>query len=411
MGSRRIRLCMKDLYHQDVVEMIERETRQFEMWEILSPSDPAFPMAYRTLWDAFGPQGEMEREDAIRRFLLDDPFEPTPQGTYMRYFLLVARDRHGRLLGVRDGTVLIHPDYASDLCVVYLSHIYMRPEARGTVLSYWLRIAPVEIAMEYLAELGRREKIRLPAPDQPGKYFGMRLDLAAEMEYFSPDERLSWQRILFYGRGGFDVVNPRHFPYLQPDFRDPEVIRRTGNQPMPFMILVRRMGRERQATMPIEEASALMRLLYDDFAVHCAPEHLENSLQLVLDRLEERSKRKNLVELLPLPTGPKDIARLKRIFRYTIYQRHYQNSSPVVSAYLNGPLREVLKRNPGWIDEQIAAIQRELDARPQYVYANRDKTGAWDGSIIPPQPEPDDQDVTAEIPMPSEIKTFLSRGS
>ena len=35
----------------------------------------------------------MEREDAIRQFLLDDSMEPTPQGTYIRYFLLAARDR------------------------------------------------------------------------------------------------------------------------------------------------------------------------------------------------------------------------------------------------------------------------------------------------------------------------------
>ena len=58
----------------------------------------------------------------------------------------------------------------------------------------------------------------------------MRVDLAAETEFFSPEDKLSLQRILFYGRGGFDAVNPRHFPYLQPDFREPEEIRATGNR-------------------------------------------------------------------------------------------------------------------------------------------------------------------------------------
>ena len=66
--------------------------------------------------------------------------------------------------------------------------------------------------------------MRLPLPDQPGRYFGVKLNLAAEMEYFSPEDRLSLQRILFYGRGGFDVIDPRHFPYRQPDFRSPEEI-------------------------------------------------------------------------------------------------------------------------------------------------------------------------------------------
>jgi hypothetical protein len=396
VGSRRIRLCMKDLYHQDVVEMIERETRQFEMWEILDPSDPVFPTAYQTLWGAFGANGEMEREDAIRRFLLDDSYEPTPQGTYIRYFLLAARDRDGNLRGVRDGTVLINPTYDDDLCVVYLSHIFMLPEARGTVLSYWLRIAPVEVAFEYMSELHRRGKIKLPAPDLPGKYFGMRVDLAAEMEYFTPEERLSWQRVLFYGRGGFDVVNPRHFPYLQPDFREPEVIRATGNHPMPFMVLVRRMGRERQATMPIEEASSLMRLLYDDFACHCAPEHLANSLQHVLDRLAERSTRKNFVELLPLPTGPKDIQRFKRLFRYNIYKNNYPQTVPAVKEYLEGPIRELIKKNPGWLDDEIGKLQRELESRPQYVYASREKDRTWDGTPTPQREEPSDEDGTLE---------------
>ena len=76
------------------------------------------------------------------------------------------------------------------------------------------------------------------------------------MEYFSPDDRLSLQRILFYGRGGFDAIDPRHFPYRQPDFRDPELIKVTQNTPVPFMLLLRRMGRERQARLPIDEASA-----------------------------------------------------------------------------------------------------------------------------------------------------------
>jgi hypothetical protein len=372
LSSRRIRLCTKDLYHTDVVEMIERETRQYELNEILTPDDPSFRTAYQILWDAFGAQGEMEREDAIRKFLVEDCYEPVATGTYLRYFLIAARDRTGKLLGVRDGTVLVNPTYDQDLCVVYLSHIYMLPEARGTVLSYWLRIAPVDIAVTFLGELHRRGKIELPLPELPSKYYGMRLDLAAEMEYFTPEERISWQRILFYGRGGFDAINPRHFPYMQPDFRDPELIRATGNRPLPFMVLVRRMGQERQATMPIEEASGVMRLLYDDFACHCAPEHLANTLQGVLDRLTEREQRKTFVELLPLPSGPRDLGRLKRLFRYQVYQRYYDPQSPVVAETLDGPLRELVKQ-PGWLDFEVAKIAAELEKRPHYVYANRDQ--------------------------------------
>jgi hypothetical protein len=370
--ARRLRLCLKDLYHQDVLEMIERESRAFELWEIVDPDDPDFAAAYELLWSAFGEQGEMEREEAIRRFLREDAYDPSPEGTFIRYFLIVARDRKGRILGVRDGSVLVNPAYAADQCVIYLSHLFMRPEARGTVLSYELRIAPVEIAVDYLARLHAMGRITLPAPDSPGRYFGMRMNLTAEMEYFSPRHLASWQRILFYGRGGFDAVNPRHFPYLQPDFRAPEEIRATGNRPLPFMILVRRMGRERQATMQIDEARATMRLLYDDFACHCDPALLAASRERVLDRLAERATRKDFVELLPLPSGPKDLNRIRPLFRYTVFQKYYPGASPVVAEFLEDPGNAVM-RDPAWLTAELDKLARHLESRPRYVYASRDR--------------------------------------
>lgn len=291
---------MKDLYQQDLVEMIERESRNFQIWTIGFPSHPDFAEAYELLWNEFGPHGGMERIEAVRSFLLEDPYEPTAAGTFMRYFLLVAKDDRGNILGARDGVVLLNQAYDSELVVVFLSHIVMKPEARGTVLSYWMRIAPVELAMQYVNDLASMGKITVPAPDNPGRHYGMKVNLAAEMEYFAPDDPISLQRILFYGRGGFDAINPRYFPYRQPDFRDPEVIRATGNQPVPFMMLLRRMGRERQASIPTDEARAVMRLLYDDFATHCLPEHLEGSLDAVLQQLETRQDRGS-IELLPCP--------------------------------------------------------------------------------------------------------------
>jgi hypothetical protein len=386
---------MKDLFHQDVVGMIERETRKYSIWSIESPSDPDFTAAYRLLWSAFGKNGEMEREEVIRGFLEDGCYRLTASGTHIRYFLLAAKGQDGGLRGVRDGTVLINPAYAPDLCVVYLSHIYMMPEARGTVLSYWLRIAPVEIAVQFMADLHAQGRLALPAPDAPGKHFGMRLNLAAEMEYFTPEERPSWERLLFYGRGGFDAINPRHFPYCQPDFRDPEVIRATGNTPVPFMLLLRRVGREWQASLPIAEAQAVMRLLYDDFATHCAPEFLENSLELVLARLEERAKTKSTVELLPLPTGPKDIPRLKRFFRHAIFQRYYPNA-PETRRYLDGPIKARLAENPRYLDDALAAISAELESRPRYVYGSREKGFTWEGAQLPPERAAEDNSDSPE---------------
>jgi hypothetical protein len=370
----RVRLCLKDLYPQDVVEMIERETRKYEVEAIEHPSHPDYKTAFQILWDGFGAAGEMEPEPVIRRMLLDDPLVPLPSGSYARFFLLVARDRAtGTIRGVRDGRVLVNPAYAPDLCVVYLSHIFMLPEARGTVLTYWLRIAPLDLAVTFLHNLHQRGKIVLPAPDAPGRYFGMRVDLAAEMEYFSPEDKLSLQRLLFYGRGGFDAIDPRHFPYRQPDFRDPAAVAKTGDRPVPFMLLLRRVGREREARLPIDEARAVMRLLYDDFATFCEPTHLATSLAVVLARLEERrAKGKNDVALLPLPTGPRDLKRLKPLFRYDVYRRHY-GPGPATDAYLNGDVARRVAENPQWLDEQLARIAGELAATKRFVYASRDK--------------------------------------
>ena len=369
-----VRLCLKDLYAQDVVEMIERETRRYDVEAIEHPDHPDFKQAFEILWGAFGAAGEMEPEPVIRKMLLDDATIPLSSGTYARYFLLVARDRaSGKIRGVRDGRVLVNPAYSPDLCLVYLSHIFMLPEARGTVLTYWLRIAPLDLAVSYLHLLQQRGAIALPDANAPGRYFGMRVDLAAEVEFFSPDDKLSLQRILFYGRGGFDVIDPRHFPYRQPDFRDAELIAQSGDRPVPFMLLLRRVGRERAARLPIDEAKAVIQLLYDDFAVFCEPQYLVSSLDVVLGRLEERRARgKNDVALLPMPTGAHDLKRLKPLFRYDVYRRHY-GPSLATDAYLHSGIAETIAKQPHWLDDKLAAISAELAKTSRWVYASRDK--------------------------------------
>ena len=67
-----VRLCLKDLYPQDVVEMIERETRRYEVEAIEHPDHPDFKRAFEILWGAFGPAGEMESKSVIRKMVLDD---------------------------------------------------------------------------------------------------------------------------------------------------------------------------------------------------------------------------------------------------------------------------------------------------------------------------------------------------
>jgi hypothetical protein len=115
-----------------------------------------------------------------------------------------------------------------------------------------------------------------------------------------------------------------------------------------------------------------MRLLYDDFETFCEPTHMASSLDVVLRRLEERrAKGRNDVALLPLPTGPRDLRRLKPIFRYDAYRKHYG-----IAADADDYMRrtsQILAVRPHWVDEELAHIAAELQKTPRRVYASRDK--------------------------------------
>ena len=95
------------------------------------------------------------------------------------------------------------------------------------------------------------------------------------------------------------------------------------------------------------------------------------------DGLEERrAKGKSDVALLPLPTGPENLPRLRRLFRYDIYQRHYPEA-PGTGGYL-ASMRARLAENPRWFDEELVRIAAALAATPRYVYGSRDRRFAVD---------------------------------
>jgi hypothetical protein len=100
---------------------------------------------------------------------------------------------------------------------------------------------------------------------------------------------------------------------------------------------------------------------------------MASSLDVVLGRLEERrAKAKDSVALLPLPTGANDLRRLKPLFRYDVYRRHY-GPGPGTEAVLNGPIAAVVAANSHWLDEELARISEELAKTSRWVYASRDK--------------------------------------
>jgi hypothetical protein len=78
------------------------------------------------------------------------------------------------------------------------------------------------------------------------------------------------------------------------------------------------------------------------------------------------------VALLPLPTGPHDLRRLRPLFRYDVYRRHY-GPGPATDAYLQSGIAETVAANPHWLDEQLARISAELARTRRFVYESRDK--------------------------------------
>jgi hypothetical protein len=68
-------------------------------------------------------------------------------------------------------------------------------------------------------------------------------------------------------------------------------------------------------------------------------------------------------------------------------------------------MRERLKENPNTVDDALAKIAAELEARPAYVYANRGKGFTWEGT---PDHDhwapPADLSETGELPVPDSVR-------
>jgi hypothetical protein len=203
----------------------------FEVHRIRSIEDPWFEPAYEELWAEFGAKGEMElRETLAARFRL---------APGMIYEVVFVR-QHGAFAAVRDHTVI--PTEAET--VVHLSHNLVAPEFRRSGLAGWMRAFPVLSAREF-------------RPDAP-------ITLAAEMEHddgTDPDRAI---RLRAYERAGFMKVDPARVAYHQPDFRSAAAIDAAGGaaSPIPFLLLLRRVGREGEKTISGGEVRRVVRALY-----------------------------------------------------------------------------------------------------------------------------------------------------
>jgi GNAT superfamily N-acetyltransferase len=218
--------------------------------------DPDFEHAYTRLWAEFGARGEMETRAVIRERLAWDPARPAV-GAALAYELLVLR-RRGELAALRDHSAVVRLDARArplpGPVVVHLSHALVLPAQRGSGLAPWLRALP----------LGAARRCARAA----GCPHGAPVVLVAEMEAPSADEPERMLRLRSYERAGFWKVDPAAAPYAQPDFRPPELLAGIEPRAVPLSLVLRRVGLEREDSMPASELAAVVASVYAVYAVH-----------------------------------------------------------------------------------------------------------------------------------------------
>jgi hypothetical protein len=202
----------------------------FEFHRIRSETDLWFEPAYQRLWAEFGEKNEMEhRATLAARFAL------APEIIYEMVFV----QKDGHFAAVRDHTAIP----ANGEVVVHLSHNLVAPEYRRTGLSGWMRALPVATAREIRS--------------------GVPITLAAEMEFDNRTEPGRAIRLRAYEKAGFTKADPSRLTYHQPDFRAPAVIDETGGpDPVPFQLILRRVGRESESEIKGAELRRIVGAIY-----------------------------------------------------------------------------------------------------------------------------------------------------
>ena len=228
----------------------EVDFRGLTISRICSSTDPLFDVGYERLWAEFGGQHELETREVLQQRLAWYP--ATAIGDFwLRYEMLLVRREH-EFVAVRDHTAIVARRPRGQ-AVVHLSHVLIHPDWRRKGLAGWLRAWPIQTARETLVAAA----VSLPTPTT----------LVAEMEHPDPRFPARLPRLQSYERAGFKKVDPAVVRYFQPDFRPPEEIDDSGGpRPLPFGLVLRRLGREEQSVIPGGDVREIVECLYQMYA-------------------------------------------------------------------------------------------------------------------------------------------------
>jgi hypothetical protein len=234
---------------------------RFGLHLIESTEHPWFERAYRRMWDEFSNHDSMERREIIESRLGWDPARPSDDGWRILYRIIVVSDGD-RLAAVRDASAIARD--GSNQVVVHLSHVLVEPEYRGGALAAWMRAFPVQMARRCAGDANAG------------------ITLVAEMEHPSPGDPMSIKRLASYERAGFLKVDPAGVDYHQPDFREPAAIDASGGpKPLPYLLIVRRVGRESQTSITGRTARGIVSALYATYARHFREQDMAGVWQML----------------------------------------------------------------------------------------------------------------------------------
>src|SRR5438094_636816 len=253
---------------------LELDCRDLDVLRVHSIHEPLFGLAYGRLWNEFGPQHEMESREIVARRLAWHPAAAIGN-CWLRYELILVL-RQGRFVAVRDHTAVTTCARGAPHAVVHLSHLLVEAAWRRTGLAGWLRALPIRTARACLAAAG------FPAASP--------ITLVAEMEHPDPNFANRLVRLAAYEKAGFKNVDPARVKYFQPDFRPPEQIDASGGpRPLPFRLVLRRVGREEEQIIHGAEVREIVECLYRMYGTGFPEQHMAAVWQGLRDYPDHRA--------------------------------------------------------------------------------------------------------------------------
>ena len=247
MADEQVHFIPEDLAPGDK-KALELDSRDFQVTRICSSGHPLFDEAFGRVWEVFGSHHTVEPREVIERRLAWHP--ATAIGNYWLRYEMVLVQRQNQFVAVRDHSAVVAIRRRdTPYTVVHLSHIYVDQIWRRTGLAGWLRAWPLQTARASLASVG----LPLNSP----------ITLLAEMEHSEPQLPDRMIRLEAYGKAGFKKIDPARVKYVQPDFRPPtEIDASGGSRPLPFALIVRRVGREKEEMIHGAEIREIDQCLY-----------------------------------------------------------------------------------------------------------------------------------------------------